>query len=36
MADGSVRFVRDEIDPALWRALSTRDGEEVPAGSDQQ
>ena len=28
-ADGSVRFVRDRIDLALWRALATRDGGEA-------
>jgi prepilin-type processing-associated H-X9-DG protein len=27
--DGSVRFYAEEIDPALWRALATRHGEEV-------
>ena len=26
MADGATRFVRDEVDPAAWRALSTRAG----------
>jgi len=29
MADGSVRFVRERIQRATWRALGTRDGGEV-------
>ena len=26
--DGSARFVADQIDPKVWRALGTRDGNE--------
>ncbi len=29
LGDGSVRFVRNGIDPATWRALATRNGGEV-------
>jgi hypothetical protein len=29
MADGSVRFVTNGIDLAVWRALGTRSGGEV-------
>ena len=32
MADGSVRFVRDGIDPVTWRAMGTRAGGELPDG----
>ncbi|MBX9584378.1 MAG: DUF1559 domain-containing protein [Gemmataceae bacterium] len=28
--DGSVRFVREAVDPATWRGASTRTGSEVP------
>ncbi|HWE34955.1 MAG TPA: DUF1559 domain-containing protein [Isosphaeraceae bacterium] len=28
-ADGSVRFVKESVDPALWRALGTASGREV-------
>jgi prepilin-type N-terminal cleavage/methylation domain-containing protein/prepilin-type processing-associated H-X9-DG protein len=31
MADGSVRFVANDIDPAAWRAAATRAGGETPA-----
>ncbi|RUL88783.1 DUF1559 domain-containing protein [Tautonia sociabilis] len=34
LGDGSVRFVRDTITPATWRALATRKGGEV-IGADQ-
>jgi len=30
LADGSARFIRNEIDPAIWRGLSTRQGGELP------
>lgn len=33
-ADGSVQFCFDEIDPAVWRALSTRSGEEIHGNSE--
>jgi prepilin-type processing-associated H-X9-DG protein len=29
LADGSVRFVRDPVDPNIWRALGSRSGHEV-------
>lgn len=29
MLDGSVKFIKDTINPSTWWALSTRDGEEV-------
>jgi prepilin-type processing-associated H-X9-DG protein len=29
MADGRVTFVRDDIDPAAWRAAATRSGGET-------
>lgn len=29
MIDGSVRFVKDSIDPAVWQAISTTSGGEV-------
>jgi hypothetical protein len=34
--DGSVRFYNDDINPAVWRAMATRNGEEMlenPEGS---
>jgi prepilin-type N-terminal cleavage/methylation domain-containing protein/prepilin-type processing-associated H-X9-DG protein len=30
LADGSVRFVRDAVDPAVWAGAGTRAGGEVP------
>ncbi|MEZ6142667.1 MAG: DUF1559 domain-containing protein [Zavarzinella sp.] len=30
MGDGSVRFVRDAVNPTTWAALATRNGGEVP------
>jgi prepilin-type N-terminal cleavage/methylation domain-containing protein/prepilin-type processing-associated H-X9-DG protein len=32
MADGSVRFTSDSVDPKLWRSLCTRAGGEVISG----
>ena len=29
MSDGSVRFVRDSIDPTIWMAIGTRFGREI-------
>ncbi len=29
LADGSTRFIEDGIDPPLWRALATRNGNEI-------
>jgi prepilin-type processing-associated H-X9-DG protein len=29
LGDGSVRYVRDSVDPATWRAVGTRNGGEV-------
>jgi prepilin-type processing-associated H-X9-DG protein len=35
MADGSVRFVRQSVSPATWRAMGTRAGSEViPSGGE--
>jgi prepilin-type N-terminal cleavage/methylation domain-containing protein/prepilin-type processing-associated H-X9-DG protein len=33
MGDGSVRFVKDSIDLANWRAMGTMDGQEVLSGN---
>lgn len=33
-ADGSVRFVRDQVDLVAWKALSTRSGEEPTPFAD--
>ena len=30
LGDGSVRFVRDSVDPGVWRGAATRAGGEVP------
>jgi hypothetical protein len=31
MADGSVRFIRDSVDPAAWKAAGTKNGgESIP------
>ncbi|WP_435018290.1 DUF1559 domain-containing protein [Tundrisphaera sp. TA3] len=32
LADGHVRFIKDAVAPATWRALSTRSGGEVISG----
>lgn len=34
MADGSVRPINDAIDPLVWRALSTRNSEDMTSGLD--
>ncbi len=34
MMDGSVRAVADEIDTAAWRAMSTRNGNEILESSN--
>ncbi len=34
LADGSVRPVNDAIDPSVWRALSTRNAEDMTSGLD--
>lgn len=34
MLDASVRTIADEIDPLVWRALSTRNGRELVSGLD--
>jgi len=33
LCDGSVRFIKESIDRANWRALGTRSGQEVVSGS---
>lgn len=35
VADGSVRFVGDQIDPAVWAAWSTREGQENLVNSER-
>ncbi len=35
MADGAVRFVFDDIDLPLWRAMSTRNGNELAMEGEQ-
>jgi prepilin-type processing-associated H-X9-DG protein len=32
--DGSVRFIKETIALSVWRALSTRNGNEVVSSSD--
>ena len=32
LADGAARFVSDDVDPSLWRAVGSRDGGEVVEG----
>ena len=34
MADGSVRFIRDNVDFAAWQALGSKGGGEVPGSLD--
>jgi prepilin-type processing-associated H-X9-DG protein len=34
LLDGSVRFIKETIDRATWRALGTRSGQEITSGSD--
>jgi prepilin-type processing-associated H-X9-DG protein len=34
LADGSVRFFRDSIDPTVWQALGTKAGGEVVSSTD--
>ena len=34
LADGSVQPINDEVDAAVWRALSTRSAEDVASGLD--
>jgi prepilin-type processing-associated H-X9-DG protein len=29
LADGSVRFIKNTVNPVTWRALGTRNGGEV-------
>ncbi|MFG0335311.1 MAG: DUF1559 domain-containing protein [Maioricimonas sp. JB049] len=33
LADGSVRFISDQIDTFVWRAVGTRAGEEIVSGN---
>ncbi len=34
LGDGSVRYVKDSVSPATWRALGTRNGQEVLSQAD--
>jgi prepilin-type processing-associated H-X9-DG protein len=29
LGDGSVRFIRQDINPAIWQGMGTRSGREV-------
>jgi prepilin-type N-terminal cleavage/methylation domain-containing protein/prepilin-type processing-associated H-X9-DG protein len=33
-ADGSVKFIKDSVNLAAWRAIGTRDGQEVVSATD--
>ncbi len=34
LADGSVRFINEAIDVRPWLSLSTREGDELPASTE--